>query len=83
MAGKTFQDRELAAKVRTATLEEIYAVLQGDDEEYKKALVMKMSTSILPRLNEVSGEGGGTLALTILGESAERYGVSQDTEDSS
>ncbi len=49
--GKTHQDRELAARVRSLALEEIESVLKGTDEEYKKALVLKMSTSILPRLN--------------------------------
>ena len=61
--GKSFQDRELAAKVRSLTLEEIKKVLTGKDEEYKKQLVLKMSTSILPRLNEHTGEDGRPLVV--------------------
>ena len=59
--GKSFQDRQLAAEVRTLTLQEIKKALLGDDEEYKKAVVLKLSTSILPRLNEVTGADGKDL----------------------
>lgn len=73
--GKSFQDRELAAEVRSLCLEEIRGIFlfkhtKGDkyDPElnitmaaYKKQLVLKMSTSILPRLNEVTGADGGAI----------------------
>ena len=74
MAGKTHQDRELASEVRSMVLEEIKAVfeykpdwdtketdiqaLNGQMQDYKKQLVLKMSTSILPRLNELTGADG-------------------------
>ena len=48
--GKSFNDRELAAEVRTLTLEEIKKSLQGDDIEFKKAVILRLAGSILPRL---------------------------------
>lgn len=56
MAGKTHQDRQLASKVRSLALEEIERILIGKDSSYKKALILKMSTSILPRLNAGRGD---------------------------
>lgn len=56
--GKTFNDRELAAEVRTLCLEEVKKALLGEDEEFKKAVILRLAGSILPRLNEHSGPEG-------------------------
>jgi len=66
--GKSFQDRELAAKVRTQALTDIYDVLTESPKasrfsEYKKQMLLKMSASLLPRLNEHSGADGQPLVL--------------------
>ena len=80
MAGKSHQDRELASEVRSMVLSEIKAVFEykpyGDEEDadhyknkqmadMKKQLILKMSTSILPRLNELSGPDGGEIPIPI------------------
>lgn len=64
--GKSFQDRKLAADVRTKALNDIYAVLKGQKSVekwslYKKAVLLKLSASILPRLNEHTGASGSPL----------------------
>ena len=59
--GKTFNDRELAAEVRTLTLQEIKKILKGKQSEYKKAVVLRLAGCVLPRLNEHTGEGGGAI----------------------
>ena len=82
--GKSFQDRELASKVRTLCLNEIKAIFEYKPVELglatpeiaevakemdahmadmKKQLILKMSTSILPRLNEITGEDGGAIKI--------------------
>ena len=70
--GKTFQDREKASEVRSRVLDCIKLVLsdEGNDLEkvekwsdYKLDLVKRMSTSILPRLNEVAGPDGGPIEI--------------------
>ena len=69
MSGKTHQDRELAAAVRSLALEEIKMILEGthddykEDPSFKKAILLKMSSSILPRLQEHSGAGGEPLVI--------------------
>lgn len=73
--GKTFNDRELAARVRTLTLKEIEKTLKGQDSEFKKAVILKLSTNILPRLNEHSGEGGGPMTFVVSGTLAEKNGI--------
>ena len=79
--GRTFNDRELSSQVRSLCLNEIKAVfeykpdwdtkdtdiqaLNGQMQDYKKQLILKMSTSILPRLNELSGPDGGEIPIPI------------------
>lgn len=70
--GKSIQDREIAAKVRTKGLNCLNAILSGNKEvekwsEYKKNIVSRMAASLLPRLNEHSGEGGEPIKLAITG----------------
>ena len=61
--GKSFNDRELAGEVRTLTLNEIKKALKGKDEDFKKQIILRLSGSILPRLNEVTGENGGAIKI--------------------
>lgn len=61
MAGIGLGDRKLGAEVRRLTLKEIQAVLLGEDKEYKKALILKLASTVLPRINEHSGEDGGAI----------------------
>ena len=65
--GKLFNDRELAAEVRTLTLNEVKKALTSTKEEeleFKKAVILRLAGSILPRLNEVTGEGGGPIQIS-------------------
>jgi hypothetical protein len=62
--GRGFNDRELAGEVRTLTLNEIKKALTGTDEDFKKQVIIKLAGSILPRLNEVTGENGGAIQLS-------------------
>ena len=61
MAGKDFNDRTLAAEVRTLTLNKIKEILsekKPKDKEFYKALILRLAGGVLPRLNEHTGEGG-------------------------
>ncbi|MDQ0316412.1 hypothetical protein [Amorphus orientalis] len=75
--GKSFQDRELAASVRSLALTQIKEILEGnskeykDDKEFKKALILKLSTNILPRLNEHSGPDGEGIKTIIIQKASE------------
>jgi hypothetical protein len=77
--GKSFQDRKLAAEVRSQVLTDINAVLTEEPEvtdwtDYKKQLVLKMAPSVLPRLNEVTGDDGGPVQVNITSQLAKIYG---------
>lgn len=66
--GKSFQDRVLAAKVRSEGLLAVQAILNGKKEvekwsELKKQLVLKMAPGLLPKLNEHTGNDGEPLVL--------------------
>ena len=68
--GKCFYDRERAGELRTLLLEDCIKVVTNDPEvaewdEFKKALILKMSTNLLPRLQEVSGADGEALKVTF------------------
>jgi hypothetical protein len=64
--GKTLNDRKLAANVRTLALKEIERILLGDDEVYKKEIVLKLTPTLLPRLQEHTGEDGKELPQPLL-----------------
>lgn len=59
--GKSFQDRELAASVRTLALTEIERVLKRRKGKLYEAVLIKLAGSVLPRLNEHTGENGGPI----------------------
>jgi len=60
-------DKQLAAYVRSLALTEIKEILEGDgDKMFKQALLLRLAGSILPRLNEHSGEGGGPIEQRII-----------------
>lgn len=79
MGGIIHNDRELGARVRRLTLKKIEAVLNGDDEDFKKAVILKLSSSILPRINEVSGDNGDPIKITIevAGSIAQKNDIAQ------
>lgn len=66
--GKSLNDRKLAAEVRTLTLKKISKLLSTDRSEMSdwekdlyKQVFIKLSGTILPRLNEHTGEDGEKL----------------------
>lgn len=85
MAGIPSNDRELGARVRRLTLKQIEKILLGTDEAYKKEVIMKLAPSILPRINEHSGEGGEPMKITIevAGSIANKNGLTSSTGSSS
>jgi hypothetical protein len=64
--GKSLNDRKLAASVRTLTLKKIQQILEGEDCDYQRQIVLKLAGTVLPRLNEHTGEDGKDLPTPIL-----------------
>jgi len=68
--GKSLNDRQLAAEVRSLALGEIKKILeQGGLTQMKKEILLKIAPSLLPRLNEVSGNDGEPIAVSWLSQS--------------
>ena len=68
MAGVSLNDKKLAANVRTTALTLIKKYLDDDseaNEKYKKDLLLRMSGSLMPRLNEHSGDEGGPIIVQL------------------
>lgn len=64
--GKSFQDRELAARVRTLALTEIETILKRKKmDKLKEAVILKLAGTVLPRLNEHGGPDGSELPVPI------------------
>lgn len=63
MAGKNFNDRELAAEVRTLALEEVQKVLRKGKGKLYEAVLIKLAGTVLPRLNELTGKDGGAIEI--------------------
>lgn len=63
--GKTMQDRELAARVRTLALGEIEKILQKPEHKLYSQVIVKLAGTVLPRLNEHSGTDGEPLKIVF------------------
>lgn len=85
--GKSLNDRKLASTVRSLALNKIQKHLEIGDEagnkELYKAILIKLAGSVLPRLNEMTGEDGEKLTITISREIAEKNNIkTSDTSPS-
>lgn len=81
--GKTLNDRKLAADVRTLSLTMIKKVLEDDSEEndaYRKQVLLKLAPTLLPRLNENTGEDGKELPTPIINVIRSNNSVSEDKQ---
>jgi hypothetical protein len=70
MPGVASFQRELSGKVRNKALNIIGDILEDKIDygpEFKKALLLRLAGSILPRLQEISGPDGGDIPLPLLG----------------
>lgn len=80
--GKSLNDRKLAAEVRTLALKEILKVItipkvEMRPEEYDlyKSVLIKLTGSVLPKLNEHTGEDGREITFVIPKEIAEKNAI--------
>jgi len=71
MAAPILPYRIQAGKLRKLALDITIATLNGEGEygedlEFKKQLLLRIASNILPRLNEHSGEGGGSIKINVV-----------------
>jgi hypothetical protein len=63
--GVRFNDRELAGRVREMGLNHLKRILADDyeDKQFQREILLRLSSNLLPRLNEVTGEDGGAIEI--------------------
>jgi hypothetical protein len=64
--GKSFEDRELAGRVRRLSLAKIEKELKKGKGKLYEALLIKLAGTVLPRLNEHTGADGAELPTPII-----------------
>jgi hypothetical protein len=62
--GKTYNERQLAARVHNLALSEIEKVLKRRKGKLYEAVLIKFAGSVLPRLNEHGGDDGGPIVIS-------------------
>ena len=70
MAGVTKNDRILAGEVRKLSLKLIAKYLNDESEEndkFRKDLILKLATNVLPRITQLEGEEGSPIKVAITG----------------
>lgn len=78
--GKSFNDRELAGKVRSLALERIYYILtKGEKHSLFAPVLERLTSNILPRLNVLSGDENAPLIVEISGTAANKYAINKGT----
>ncbi len=72
MAAPIAPDRKLASEVRRLALSKMKVILEKPtvemnamDKELHDAVLLKLAGSVLPRLQEITGEDGGELKITF------------------
>lgn len=79
--GVSFNDRELAGKVRTLALQEVFKILTKGEEHYMyEQLLVRLAGTILPRLNEITGENGSPVVIELSSVTAKKYGLNTSSK---
>ena len=79
--GRNFQDRELAARVRSLTLERCEQQLKKGKGKLYEAVLLRLAGSVLPRLNEISGPNGSPVPIMEIFVPPTQMDVQQDNSD--
>lgn len=63
--GTSFNDMQLAGQVRNLALNHLQKILAPDyeDKDYQKQMLLKLANTILPRLNEHTGQDGEAIKI--------------------
>ena len=78
--GVDFNERKLAGEVRSLALNEVMKVLKTGKGPLYGAVLVRLAGTILPRLNELTGESGEPLTITIAGSVAKKHDIDSRAE---
>jgi hypothetical protein len=80
MAGKNYNDRILASEVRTLALDRVKKLLEKGKGKLYEAVLIRLSSTLLPRLNELTGENGGPLVIELPASVISKNGINARTK---
>lgn len=83
MAGKNYNDRILASEVRTLALDKVKSLLKKGKGKLYEQVLIRLSGSLLPRLNELTGENGGPLIIELPKAITDKNGINTSTRTNS
>ena len=86
MAGIALNDRKLGANVRNLSLRLIEKYLKDEtpeNDKFRKDLLLKLATNVLPRITQLEGEDGRPIQISISKEIADKNGINSTSEDNS
>jgi hypothetical protein len=77
MAAPKYTDRLRAQSLRTASLDIMIQAIKGEGEfgedfEFRKQLLLRLASNVLPRLNEHTGEDGNAILIQIAKEVSDK-----------
>jgi hypothetical protein len=77
--------RELAGQVRDLTLKEIKEILEDKEgkvheKSFRQQVILKLASNVLPRVTELTGEGGGPIQIAGNTIEIKKYGDSSKTD---
>ena len=64
--GKTLNDRQLAADLRTMAMSECMRHLKAKKGKMYEMVLSKLAGQILPRIQEISGDSGSQLQINVV-----------------
>lgn len=71
MAGIALTDRKLGAEVRRLGLKKLKVILEDENhekysKEFQQQILLKLASTLLPRINEHTGENGGEIKINLM-----------------
>ena len=81
--GKVFNDRERSSEVRNLALERVMQILKRGKGKFYEAILIRLAGTLLPRLNELTGENGGPLVIELPKEIIDKNGLQPGTKTNS
>ncbi len=80
MAAPIKSERILASNVRTLSLKLISQYLNDnsiENDKFRKDLLLKLATNVLPRINQIEGEDGKPIQIQISKDIADKNGIKE------
>lgn len=83
MPAPKYTDRLKAQELRSLSIVAMIDVIKGEPSDFRNQLLLRLAGSVLPRLNENTGEDGGPMIIQVAGEILQKNDIAPNTIGSS